>query len=854
MIVAALVASAHAERSLDDYRYFRALTIDFVGRPPTASEIVAFERPEFRFDQWIDRHLAGKRYAERIRNVYNDRLRLDLPLGAAPFKPPPVMLRWTSVMGPDGKVIDLYFRDGQRRTRPDLDGQVCFSTAETGLVVGPDGPPVGKPKRVSQKLLNARTVVIRPWWLYADYRAAKPRDRAGPVWQKRYGFELEWSMFTEPDGKTPMTGIRVCREEAQTAPTGRVFVTGRVARKGDPIPPGRQTRLPADTAFATAHKGEVVSCTSKAGFESSVDCGCGMGLERCMPTEPNGFVMPWSIPLGVDQPFDAAPRPGILWLRTWWAEEAKRVFDRVFEQDRDIRELLTSRGTVINGPLAQFYRYFANATCCGDSGGSAAASDVLFDPSKVPSAVAPYEVNKWVEVSDRGPHAAGILTLPVFLLKYGSQRQRAHAIYNAFTCKDFVAETAKLEPSSEPDLTKRPGCSACHQRLEPMAAYFARVQESDWSFIPASQFPAVESRCTSSAAPVSACKTVYDPVFTNSQRAVLRGAYASVAHADLGPQGLAAEITSSNDFAPCAVRTIATALLGRPLAVADNAWKMQLAQDFAARGYRMRELVRAIVTSDLYRGAAAGIVGETKSAANAPAAASIARTVAVTSAPAAGTVAVAAAPAAGPVAVAAAPGADPVAVAAAPPGSLIAAAAQSSPRMVPPEAFLRAYLAWFGSEGPYDVFLRARGDDLFDRWPDYLAALGLPEYHVDAPRLTRSNTVLRAAVGRLGEALCARAAQHDLHDHAPADKRMVFAFDVSAAPTRAQFATAFDGLHRTFLGYPSSLAPRHRVDRFFDLYRRIAADRDPKAALTADETAWVGVCTALVQHPEASVY
>lgn len=809
MAIAAGGSRASAERSLADYRYFRALTIDFVGRPPTRSEIAAFERAEFRVDDWLDAHLTGRSYAERIRTIYSDLLRLDLPLAAAPFRPPAIMLRWTTIMGPDGKVIDLYFREGQRRTSADIDGQVCFTAAETGLQVPADGPPVGTPKRVSRKLLDARTVVVKPWWLYADYRAAKPRDRAGPDWVKRFGFELEWRMFTEPDGKTPMTGIRVCREEAQTAQAGRVVVTGRVARKGDPLPPGRQTRLPADTAFATAHKGEVVSCLTKAGFESSVGCGCGVGLERCVPTSPNGFVMPWSIPLGVDQPFDAAPRPAVLWLRTWWAEEAKRVFDRVFEQDRDIRELLTSRGTMINGPLAQFYRYFANATR-GDDVGSAAVTDGLFDPSKVPASLAPHQVNTWIEVRDRGPHAAGILTMPVFLLKYGSQRQRAHAIYSAFTCRDFVAESAKLEASTEPDLTKRRGCAVCHRRLEPMAAYFARIAESDWSYLPAAQFPAVEPRCTTGNSAFAACKTVYDPVFTNANGAVLRGAYASVAHADLGPQGMAAEMTGSRDFAPCAAQTIASALLGRPLAVDDGSWQMDLAQHFAAGGYRMRTLVRAIVTSEQYRRAA--------------------------------------------FATGASPADTAASTAARPQGAPSTEAPAPQPRMVPPEAFLRAYLAWFGAAGPYDVFLRARGDDLFDRWPDYLAALGLPDHHVDAPRLTRSNTVMRAAIGRLGEALCVRAAEHDLHARAAIDRRMLFAANAVAAPTRSQFETMFDVLHRTFLGYPSSLAPRGRVERFFELYRRFAADRDRKPGLTADETAWVGICTALVQHPEASVY
>lgn len=810
MACAAMASHARAERSLADYRYFRALTIDFVGRPPTTAEIAAFERPAFRFEQWLDAHLTGKRYAERIRTIYSDLLRLDLPLTAAPFRPPSIMLRWTTIMGPDGRTIDLYFREGQRRTSADLDGQVCFSVAETGLQVPPDGPPVGKPKRVSQKLLDSRTVVIKPWWLYADYRAAKPRDRAGPDWLKRFGFELEWSMFTEPDGKTPMTGVRVCREEAQTAETGRVVVTGRVARKGDPLPPGRLTRWPADTAFATAHKGQAVSCWSKAGFESSVGCGCGVGLERCVPTGPNGFVMPWSIPLGVEQPFDAAPRPAVLWLRSWWVEEPKRVFDRVFEQDRDVRELLTSRGTMINGPLAQFYRYFANATCCGNNA-AGVPTDALFDPSKVPTSLAPHQVNRWVEVADRGPHAAGILTTPVFLLKYGSQRQRAHAIYSAFRCKDFVAEAVQLAPSSEPDLTKRPGCSACHRRLEPMAAYFARVAESDWSFLPVAQFPAVEPRCTPRDSPFAACKTVYDPAFTDARGAVLRGAYASVEHADLGPRGLAVEIAGSNDFAQCAARTVATALLGRPLVYDDNRWKIDLAQRFVSGGYRMRNLVRAIVTSERYRRAAAGTD-----------AASAMKQSALTAVRA--------------------------------PGASSTGGGDQQPRMVPPEAFLRAYLAWFGNGGPYDVFLRARGDDLFDRWPDYLAALGLPDHHVDAPRLTRSNTVMRAVIGRMAEALCVRAAQHDLHERSAMNRRLIFAADAGENPTRSQFERMFDVLHRTFLGYPSSFAPRGRVDRFHQLYRRIAADRERNAGLTADETAWAGVCTALVQHPEASVY
>jgi|HubBroStandDraft_6_1064221.scaffolds.fasta_scaffold153134_2 hypothetical protein len=171
-------------------------------------------------------------------------------------------------------------------------------------------------------------------------------------------------------------------------------------------------------------------------------------------------------------------------------------------------------------------------------------------------------------------------------------------------------------------------------------------------------------------------------------------------------------------------------------------------------------------------------------------------------------------------------------------------------RMVPPEVYLRAYLTWFGGLVPLDVQNRARPKGLFDAWDDYLAALGLPDYKIDLPRQTQSNTLMLATLGRLGEALCARAVEHDLHAKTPLDQRVVFAFDV-----KDEFATSFDVLHRTFLGYPAKLAPPDRIERFHALFTAVAARHaNAKQPLTADETAWAAVCTALVEHPEAELY
>jgi len=307
--------------------------------------------------------------------------------------------------------------------------------------------------------------------------------------------------------------------------------------------------------------------------------------------EPAAFVLPTHTPLGLDAPFEATPQPPAAWARLWWGEEARRFFDRIFVEDRDFREVLTARATIVNGPLAQFYRFMASATCCGQGQELGYSEpEPLVEPSAIPAALVPQDTATWLPVADRGPHASGLLTMPIFLTKYGSRRARAHVAYSAFLCKDFVADTVKLEPSTEPDLTKRPGCSTCHTKLEPMAAYFTRIQESDWTYLPAAQLPLAE-RCTGGA-----CKSYYDPAFHQ-----LRGAYAAPSHAEVGPAGLANEIVTAPEFAPCVVGNVAQSLLGRPLAAEDDAWKTQLVKTFVDGGYRMRALVRAIVTSPRYR-------------------------------------------------------------------------------------------------------------------------------------------------------------------------------------------------------------------------------------------------------------
>jgi hypothetical protein len=178
--------------------------------------------------------------------------------------------------------------------------------------------------------------------------------------------------------------------------------------------------------------------------------------------------------------------------------------------------------------------------------------------------------------------------------------------------------------------------------------------------------------------------------------------------------------------------------------------------------------------------------------------------------------------------------------------------------MVPPEAYVRTYLQLFGALAPLELQKKARGADgpqLFDTWTDYLATLGFPDDKLDLPRAAQTNALMVATFERLGAALCDRAMEHDRK--APLTERVIFAFEGTEVTDLAGFEGRFDVLHRTFLGYPSKLAPADRVTRFHKLFADTVARHagDPtKSKLTPHETGWAVVCEGLVRHPEFQLY
>ena len=136
-----------------------------------AEGAAAFEASDFDLDGYIDQKLAGPAYAERLRRIYMDLLRLDVG-PTFQFVPGLTTLRREQIQGPDGKTVVVYFRKGQRRARIETDGEFCMTQDETGLQFPPNTAPTGTPKPVTQAALDASTVLVKPWWLYRDYASA----------------------------------------------------------------------------------------------------------------------------------------------------------------------------------------------------------------------------------------------------------------------------------------------------------------------------------------------------------------------------------------------------------------------------------------------------------------------------------------------------------------------------------------------------------------------------------------------------------------------------------------------------------------------------------------------------------
>ena len=276
--------------------------------------------------------------------------------------------------------------------------------------------------------------------------------------------------------------------------------------------------------------------------------------------------------------------------------------------DEPYTALFDSPRAFVNGPLSHFLRHRTRVP-----------ANVRMEPMSVSQWAIPeldWDDDTWVEIT-LPDHHAGILTSPGYLLRFQTDRARANRFYDAFLCEPFNPPSAgiplKEDDSPHPDLQKRAGCKFCHALLEPAAAHWGRWAENGAGYLDPLTYPPTREDCMQCAYDGLACGDACNRYYLRSALSPEELPYLGhlnayvfrredhEAHIEVGPKYLVNRNLLDEDLPQCVAKRTVHWLMGRAPHADEAEWVTLLASEFAASGYRFRELVKAIVTSETYR-------------------------------------------------------------------------------------------------------------------------------------------------------------------------------------------------------------------------------------------------------------
>lgn len=352
--------------------------------------------------------------------------------------------------------------------------------------------------------------------------------------------------------------------------------------------PEATIRVCAFDAQTTAVGRNGLTCDA---YNPDPDCGCGANLDACL----------W-------------PGAGEAPIRQALVEEPVRIFEAVVRGRQPYHEALRTRATFVNGPSAHFYRHQAGAAR-EEFGGATVYEPRVGDVPERPFT----DDATWVRVEREEGHA-GVLTTTAFLLRFASDRARANRFYTAFLCDPFVPSADGLpaeEENPSPNLRERAGCADCHGVLEPAASHWARwrnggvhgfLDEAVMSFVD----PRPDClRCAEGRFCNNFCRSYFITPDNAHPEEVERWAGlplarawltdADLARVEAGPLALTDEPHEVEQVARCAVRTLATRLLGRDLGAEDVRWVEEHTDAFLEDGSDYTAMFRRMLDDPKYR-------------------------------------------------------------------------------------------------------------------------------------------------------------------------------------------------------------------------------------------------------------
>lgn len=332
--------------------------------------------------------------------------------------------------------------------------------------------------------------------------------------------------------------------------------------------------------------GKTYHCNTPEG-DARPECGCGPNLRFC---------------------YGPAAQTTLVFLGAM-REQLLRQVDRVSTGGRPYTELLTSRNTELNGPLAFWKQNLATHSNTG-------RLYTELDPNETTPALE-FTDATWHAV-DRGSDLhAGVLTSPGYLFRFQTNRGRGNRFRIDFECESFVPPSQLESPSAGcsengMDLTKRCTCRYCHRQLEPLAAHWGQFAEAGSTLMSSTtEFPRVNPACVGSTSAL--CRRFYVTAADGDNKgSLLAWQYADAQHQEIldainhGPTKRVAEIVASGTLARCTVKRAWNYLLKRDMRVAGSetdelATLDTLANGFKTHGYSLPWLFHEIVKTPSYR-------------------------------------------------------------------------------------------------------------------------------------------------------------------------------------------------------------------------------------------------------------
>jgi NAD-dependent dihydropyrimidine dehydrogenase PreA subunit len=349
--------------------------------------------------------------------------------------------------------------------------------------------------------------------------------------------------------------------------------------------PTTEIKVCAFDAQQRAYSASGTDCKTNGGFNDT-GCGCGTNLQLCR----------YGSAVGIN--------------RAMAGDVDRRIAD-VIRRDRPYEEIFTSKKAYVNGPMVHYLKHQTGVP----AGVRLTPSPYKID--RLPDLNWSDDASNWQQITLNAEHA-GILTSPAYLLRFQTNRARANRFYDAFLCQPFSAPPGGLEapdPSIEPhpDLQQRDGCKYCHTILEPASSHWGRWAERGAGHLDTATYPAYREDCFECGSAGRLCSAECRSYYITSTFSSLETPYIGSLrafgflkpeherHVDQGPKLLVSTSIVDDRFPNCSARRAMQGFFGRALSVEEEQELKSVSRAFVASNYSYRALVKAIVTSPVYR-------------------------------------------------------------------------------------------------------------------------------------------------------------------------------------------------------------------------------------------------------------